>query len=279
MQKILITGAASGIGLALSREYASMGHFVYAGVRNIEAVPTELSDHKNIMLLQLDVTSLDDINSAVLKMEQSNGSPDILINNAGINLPGTVEECSQENLSKIFDVNLFGAINVTKAILPSMREKGNGTIVMISSLSAAIGLPMDGPYAASKAALNNMAESLYHELKPLGIKVCIAIIGSVATNLNFKVKYGLNIDDYKIANDLFLKKVKNAEPGSDTQNVAQELIAKLQGSNRSLFCPIGEKTINQYKTIKFLHERDREELAYEVSGLNNWRDKINQNRK
>ena len=182
---MLITGCRSGIGLATAIAAAKEGYVVYAGLRDI-STKQELvssSDGLNITPIQLDVTKNEEHRSAVEQIEREQGRLDILINNAGIGLGGFLEEVSEAELRRSFDVNFFGLWALSKACIPLLRES-KGTLVMISSLSGVMALPGLGVYCASKFALEGLTEAWRHELKPFDIDVISIQPGAYKTDIS-----------------------------------------------------------------------------------------------
>lgn len=276
MTVVLITGAGSGIGLATASVFAENGDQVYAGVRNLNHIPSEL-DHPCIHPLKLDVTSEADISVAMDEMATTYGLPNILINNAGINLPGTVEETSQDSWEQVFKVNFFAPITLCQKLLPHMRQSGNGCIIMLSSLSADIGLPYDGPYAASKAALNRAAECLASEVKPFGIRIIIVEPGAVNTKLmSQQGEIDNPLPDYRLLNDHMQARTAANDRGENPRVIAEEILLLADNPNAALVCPIGKQAREITGIVKHASSLERERIIRDASGLAWW---INQNRK
>ncbi len=175
---VFITGASSGIGKAIA-EFLQNKHFiVYGTSRNPERNP----DSK-IQLIQLEVTDTASIQSAVNEVLHREGRIDILINNAGIGITGALEEIPTAEMRRNFDTNLFGPIEVIKAVLPQMRQQRSGLIINITSIAGYMGLPFRSLYSASKGALELITEALRMEVKPFGIEVTNIAPGDFATNI------------------------------------------------------------------------------------------------
>lgn len=172
MSGVVISGASRGLGYALASEFAGRGHKVFAGVRDNASVP------EGTQAITLNIRDEDQINAAIDELAQSH-SIDIVINNAGHYVGGKLTEVAQDDFKHVFDVNVLGVWRLTRAALRHMRP--GGTIVMISSLSGLVGLPEDGPYAASKFALEGMSQSLAGELESKGIRVIVIEPGGIAT--------------------------------------------------------------------------------------------------
>ena len=179
---ILITGASSGIGKAAASKFSAEGWNVIATMREPEK-GTELTA-KNVLLEKLDVEDEDSIQHAITKGLERFGSIDAVINNAGYGQSGVFEAISADKVRKQFDVNVFGVMTVTRAILPHFRKQKSGLILNISSGAGRFTLPLISLYAASKFALEGFSEALSFELFPLNIQVKIIEPGGTATNFN-----------------------------------------------------------------------------------------------
>lgn len=178
---ILITGASSGIGRDAAKLFQQKGWNVIATMRSPEK-EQELNKLDNVLVTKLDVQDLSSITAAIEQSITRFGHIDALVNNAGYALVGVFESATREQIRKQFDVNLFGLIDVTQAILPHFRSRGSGTIINISSMGGQITFPFGGLYHSTKFAVEGLSESLAHELQPLGIAVKLVEPGSIATN-------------------------------------------------------------------------------------------------
>jgi NADP-dependent 3-hydroxy acid dehydrogenase YdfG len=174
MARILITGASSGIGRATAIELASRGHDVVATARRPEA----LADLPVAARLQLDVTDQGSVDAAIAAA----GSLDVLVSNAGETIRGSVEALPLSEYQRMMELNFLGSLRVTKAVLPAFRAKREGRIVLVSSILGRIALPFLSGYAASKFALEAVAEALAIETRGLGIHVSVIEPGRVATD-------------------------------------------------------------------------------------------------
>jgi NAD(P)-dependent dehydrogenase (short-subunit alcohol dehydrogenase family) len=182
-QKVwFITGASRGFGRVFAQYALERGHRVVAAARNIEpfSALTESSSDR-VLPVKLDVTVQSQIESAVAQALKKFGRVDVLINNAGYSLVGAVEETPEKELRALMETNFFGAVAVTRALLPAMREQGSGAIVNISSMGGQMSYPGFSAYSASKFALEGMSEALAAEMKPFGIKVLIVEPGAFRT--------------------------------------------------------------------------------------------------
>ncbi len=169
---VLITGASSGFGASAASFFAANGWNVVATMRNTHKTPY-FSHPENIFVTRLDVEDTTSIDVAVKSGIERFGKIDALVNNAGYGLFGIFESASREAIQKQFAVNVFGAMDVTRAILPHFRDNKSGTIINISSGAGAIGFPTASIYSSSKFALEGWSEGLRYELASLGIGVKI----------------------------------------------------------------------------------------------------------
>ena len=180
---VLITGASSGIGKAAAKEFAANNWNVIATMRNPEK-EKELSKIEHILVTELDVEKADTISHAIENGIRQFGNIDVLINNAGMGLFGVFETTPEEKIRKLFETNVFGTMNVTRAILPHFRKQKNGMIVNITSSTGLFTIPLLSVYSATKYALEGFSESLSFELSPQNIKVKLIEPGMVESNFD-----------------------------------------------------------------------------------------------
>lgn len=199
---ILVTGASSGIGKGIAAFLSEKGYIVYGTSR----VPKDEKDY-TFELIALDVLKIESIKAAVQFIIEKEGRLDILINNAGMGITGPIEETPTDEMRAVFNTNLFGAIDVMKAVLPQMREQKSGTIINITSIAGYMGLPFRGVYSATKGALELITEATSMEVQPFGINVVNVAPGDFATNIAagryhapvvvesaYREKYQLNLE-------------------------------------------------------------------------------------
>ena len=177
---VLVTGSSTGIGYAIAKLLALEGYLVFAGVRTQADAQRLEREHPNLRAVILDVLRATDVGEAMERITQSDVPLQAVVNNAGIAVAGPLEFLPIDELHRQFDVNVFGAIAVTQAALPLLRVT-QGRIVFISSVSGQIAPPFVGPYAASKFAVEALADSLRVELAPFGIRVSVVQPGDVKT--------------------------------------------------------------------------------------------------
>ncbi|MGX9356794.1 SDR family oxidoreductase [Roseobacteraceae bacterium S113] len=181
MKTILITGASSGIGAVTAKHFQAGGWNVIATMRTPENAG-DLSDLDNVEIARLDVTDPNSIKEAVAKGIARFGQIDVLPNNAGYGAYGALEAFSTDRIRRQFDTNVIGLMEVTKAVLPHMRNKSSGTIINISSIGGQVTFPLGALYHGTKFAVEGLSEALHYELEPLGIRVRIIEPGMIRTN-------------------------------------------------------------------------------------------------
>ena len=182
---VLVTGASSGIGRATAVEFARRGHQVYAAARREEVLAGLADGERNIRPVGLDVTDADSVQRAWAKIQAETGGTgvDVLVNNAGFALTGPVEVLPDEAVRRQFDTNVFGVLNVTRAVLPAMRARGSGRIINVSSIVGRVSFGLMGVYGATKYAVEAISDALRLELRGFGITVVLIEPGFVATSL------------------------------------------------------------------------------------------------
>lgn len=183
---VWITGASSGIGEGLAYELAGRGAVLVLSARRedlLEQVRQRCQRSEQHMVVPLDLTATDTLVAATAEVLERFGRIDILVNNGGISQRGTVAETSLEVDRRIMEVNYMGTVALTKAVLPSMLERGRGQIVVISSLMGKIGTPLRSAYAASKHALQGFFDCLRAEVHDRGVQVSVISPGFVRTEI------------------------------------------------------------------------------------------------
>ena len=178
-----ITGASRGFGLEIAREALSRGDSVVAAARNPQSVVDALPGHdKRLLTVALDVSNPEQIRTAVDAAVDRFGRIDVLVNNAGRGLLGAIEEVSDEEVRAVFDVNVFGLLAVTRAVLPQMRAQRSGLVINLSSVGGFVVWPGWGAYSATKFAVEAFSEAMTHELAPLGIRAIAVEPGPFRTD-------------------------------------------------------------------------------------------------
>jgi NAD(P)-dependent dehydrogenase (short-subunit alcohol dehydrogenase family) len=170
MAVVLITGCSSGFGLEFACAFGRRGDTVVATMRDLSRGDT-LRPEPNVDLRQLDVTQPETFSSLVEGIARDHGRIDVLVNNAGIAAIGALETLEEATLRSVFETNFFGAIALTRAVLPGMRAQGSGRIVFMSAIGALLNTAYFGAYGISKAAISGLAATWDTELRPFGIRV------------------------------------------------------------------------------------------------------------
>ena len=199
---VLITGSSSGLGFLCALRLASAGHTVFATMRDTKKGDFLLGEAarrgcaENIHILPLDVTQPQSIRAAINDIITEKGMLDVLVNNAGFGIGGFFEDLSPEDFQRQFDVNFFGALNVTREAILVMRPRRSGKIINITSMASFAGTPCFSAYCSSKWALEGFSECLYMELRPFGIHVALVEPGSYRTRIfEDNAVYAKNFDN------------------------------------------------------------------------------------
>lgn len=211
---LLVTGASTGFGREIAIAALDRGYNVVATARN----PPTLRDivdrgGNRVLALPLDVADEASIAAAISAAEQRFGRIDVLVNNAGIGMVGSIEECSAEEVSLLFDINFHGAVRLIQGVLPGMRRRGAGTIVNMSSRAGVAAVGGCGVYAATKFAMEGMSEALRLELEPLGIGVMLVEPGAFRTDYASRSLVAAErvLEDYAATSGMMRTRI----PGSD----------------------------------------------------------------
>jgi NADP-dependent 3-hydroxy acid dehydrogenase YdfG len=177
---VLVTGGSSGIGKSICLYLHEKGYTVYGTSRNPERYANEVP----FKLIALDVLNEATIIPAIKTIIEKEGRLDVLINNAGIGMLGSIEDSKAEEVKEVFETNVYGILRTTQAVLPHMRERKQGLIINVSSIAGYMGLPYRGIYSATKASVHMITEAMRMELKPYGVKACVVDPGDFATNIS-----------------------------------------------------------------------------------------------
>ena len=229
-QKVwLITGAGRGMGVDLAKAALAVGDAVVASGRNPERVGSALGAHDDLLVVKLDVTSLDDAKDAARAAVDRFGRIDVLVNNAGNFNAGFFEEISPEDFRSQIETTLFGPVNVTRAVLPVMRAQRSGLVVAISSTAGIVGQAFCTAYAASKFGVEGWMESLTPEVEPFGIRAMLVEPGFFRTELLSpeSTRYAeASIEDYAERTEQTMAgwKSMNGLQGGDPAKLADALV-------------------------------------------------------
>jgi NAD(P)-dependent dehydrogenase (short-subunit alcohol dehydrogenase family) len=219
----LVTGASSGIGNAAALALAEAGFDVVGTSRNASAV----ADHEGMTFLNLDVTSDESVSTVVQRVIAQFGRIDVLVNNAGIGSAGAAEESSIAQAQGVFDINVFGVIRMTKAVLPHMRAQGAGRIINISSVLGFVPAPYMAVYAATKHAIEGYSESVDHEVRQHGVRVLLVEPAYAKTSFDANlVQPDAPLPIYAEQRHVFDRLMATAiEGGDDPAIVANSIVA------------------------------------------------------
>lgn len=235
---ILITGCGSGIGRMTAKFFQEKGWNVSATVRGNPQDDAELNALSNVLVTALDVTDEKTIKASVAQTIERFGKIDVLLNNAGYGSYGILEATPESAIRMQYDVNVIGALMVTKNVLPHMRKAGEGIIINISSMGGKITLPMGTLYHGSKFAVEGMTESLSYELEAIGVKVKLVEPGMINTGFAATTVNLLNVDpeqtEYQAFVDAMLKGMEAAAAQGSAPIIVAEAIyqAATDGSDQ-----------------------------------------------
>ncbi|QIG94189.1 oxidoreductase [Bradyrhizobium sp. 6(2017)] len=243
----LITGAGSGLGRALAMEALSSGFSVIGTVRS-EAAREEFGAlPARARAIILDVTNVAAIGPEVAQAERDIGPIDVLVNSAGYGHEGTLEESPLEEMRRQFDVNVFGAVAMIKAVLPFMRERRRGHIINITSMAGYVGLPGIPYYAGSKFALEGISEVLANEVRGFGIKVTAVAPGSFRTDWAGRsmVRSPRSIADYDLLFDPIrrARADKSGQQAGDPVKAARAILKVVQADDPPLHLLLGSDAL------------------------------------
>ena len=235
---IIITGTSSGIGFTLAEYFGKKGHQVYGLSRK-----TVQSDY--FTSIPTDITEVEQIKNAIATILQSEKKIDILINNAGMGMVGPVEDSTKEDIFKLFNLNLTGAVQMMSGVLPSMRAQKEGQIINISSIGSEMGLPFRGFYSASKSALDKVTEAIRYEVSEWNIQVCSLHLGDIKTKIaENRVKTKVSAPYEKIfakIHDLMNSHVDDGTEPLDVSIYIEKLISKPKWKAHYYFGKFGQK--------------------------------------
>jgi NAD(P)-dependent dehydrogenase (short-subunit alcohol dehydrogenase family) len=230
MSRVLITGASRGIGRRVAEELSARGHEVIATARDAGA----LADVPAVARLPLDVTDENSVRAAVAAA----GPVDVLVSNAGATVRAPMETVPVAEVRRLFDLNTFGALRVAQAVLPGMRERGQGQLIFLSSVQGRLAIPLIGPYSASKWALEAIAETLAIETAHFGISV--HLIEPAAVSSGGAERASVFLDDGNPYRPL-LDQVRRFRSAPVTVDEVASVVARALEDDRSpLRIPVGD---------------------------------------
>lgn len=246
----LVTGSSSGMGFTTAVMLARAGIHTYASMRNLKKSKTitDLANKENLPLqvIQLDVNDDKSVKDAIAKIVTERERIDVLVNNAGYGLFGSIEDVSIEEMKAQFETNFFGVMRVTQLVLPIMRKQKSGTIVNVSSVGGRISLPVLSAYNSTKFALEGLSESMSYELEPFGIKVVIIEPGVIRTNIMNSSIFAKKAQDPKSPYFSLIQKVESnfksmmENKSSPPEEVAKVILGALTSKNPQLRYTVGD---------------------------------------
>lgn len=263
---VLITGASSGIGQATAGVLAQRGYQVFGTARDPEhsaSVPA------GVEFLPLDVTLDASVAACVEAVLERTGRINVLVNNAGYALVGSVEETTVKEAQAIFDTNFFGAVRMTRAVLPAMRRQREGKVILMGVILGLIGQPFGAYLSSTKHALEGFAESLRYEVMPSGISVSIVEPGFAATPADRAMRHAhQQLDAYTPARDLVIDKFKHdLRTGMPPERVAQVVDRIARDKHPHLRYPVGTQASFVPRMKQFMPERLFASVARSAYGL------------
>lgn len=246
----LITGCSTGLGRAFATAALAAGYSVAVTSRKISDIEDIVAVYpETAIALALDVTTSADITRAVNATIERFGKIDVLLNNAGIGYFGSIEESDDAETRRMMEINFYGLANMTKAVLPVMRSQKSGHIINISSICGLYSFPGLGYYNATKYAVDGFSETLYREVKDLGIKVTIIAPGAFRTDWAGRSAQETKaaINDYAITADAFKSVIRNSDgsqPGNPVK-AAAAIIAIVESNDPPLRLLLGTDALQQ----------------------------------
>ncbi|WP_236188950.1 oxidoreductase [Pseudomonas pharyngis] len=248
MRTWLITGASRGFGILIAEQALRAGDAVIATARNPQDITDRLGDHPNLLAVRLDVTREEEAHQAVAQGIKRFGRIDVLINNAGFGVLGAVEETSASETERLFATNVFGLLNVTRAVLPHMRAQRSGRVINISSIGGYQAYVGWGVYGSTKFAVEGISEALHQELAPLGIHATVVEPGFFRTDFldeQSLLKTALVLPDYDETVGkmrTFAEAANHAQPG-DPLKFVEAMLALVNAPNPPQRLALGSDTV------------------------------------
>ena len=248
MRTWFITGASRGFGALIAEQALRAGDAVIATARKPQDITSRMGDHPNLLAVRLDVTSEEEAHQAVAEGIKRFGQIDVIVNNAGFGVLGAVEETSAKETERLFATNVFGVLNVTRAVLPHLRRQRSGHIINISSVGGYQSFIGWGVYCSTKFAVEGISEALHQELAPLGIRVTVVEPGFFRTDFldeQSLIKTALELSDYdETVSKMrqFAEGANHAQPG-DPLKFAEAMLTLVNAPNPPQRLAMGSDTV------------------------------------
>jgi NAD(P)-dependent dehydrogenase (short-subunit alcohol dehydrogenase family) len=278
----VVTGSSSGIGFETSLLLARNEYYTYATMRNIDKSQKvkDIAKQDNLPLevLQLDVNNEKSVKDAFAKIIEDKQRVDVLVNNAGYDVMGPVEEISLDDFKSQFETNFFGLIRVTKEVIPLMRKQRMGIIVNLSSIGGRIGFPLNSAYQSSKFALEGLSESMRYELEEFGVNIILVEPGVIKTNFFENIKVNENsIKETSPYAPLMQKGYEGWKPmlesnsSSSPLDVAQVILKAVISNNPEIRYLVGNDAVSLIEKRKNMTDKEFEnwikESLFEQKGF------------
>lgn len=246
-----ITGSSRGFGRIWTEAALKRGDMVAATARKLDSIADLKEKYgENVLTLQMDVTQPDQVKSAVEAAYNHFGRLDVVLNNAGYSLVGTIEEASANDIRALYETNLLGPVSVIQAALPLLRKQGKGHILGTSSGLGHVAYPVIGYYASSKWAFEAIYESLAAEVKQFGIDVTIIEPGAYATEFGSQdsLKFAKSLDEYKDLKDRFIGGLRNLKQG-DPKATAEAIFKVVDAEQPPLRLLLGSYNLPEIREV------------------------------
>jgi NAD(P)-dependent dehydrogenase (short-subunit alcohol dehydrogenase family) len=266
-----VTGASKGFGLEIVKAALASGDKVVATVRNnVAALQKDLGNPQDLLVVIMDVVKEAEVKRAVAEGIDRFGQLDVIVNNAGFGIVAAIEEASDEEVRRQYDTNVFGVLNVVRAVLPHLRERKAGHIINISSLFGYGALPAWALYGSTKYAVEGISEGLALELAPFNIKVTSLAPGLFRTQFLNSQSYSLAAGAIQDYDNTMVGQMKNVpdslhgnQPG-DPAKLAKVIVELAAVENPPVHLPVGLDSLQTYRT-------NRDKISEEIEA---WADKF-----
>lgn len=269
-QKVaIVTGSSGGIGYETALLLARNGFRTYATMRNLEKSKTILDVAKKEKLelhtVKLDVTDEKSVNDAIKTIKSDAGRIDVLVNNAGYGLAGSLEDLSMSEIKDQYETNVFGLIRTTQAVLSTMREQKSGIIVNVSSIGGKMGMPLLSSYIGTKFAVEGLSESIAYELEPFGIKIVLIEPGVIKTSFDTGMVVSQNPKSpyYENMQKLQSSMMSVMKNGTLPGKVAQVILDAVNSPNPAMRYTAGDDAALIAQKRKELPDSEFKKLVFE----------------